>query len=157
MEALEGEARAAAARAEDGKFLTMEKIEEQFNEQELSPEEKLDNFRNEIIGIKDGEMKKKEEWEARGQKGETYNPHFDIINPELLSGAEMGIYEKFKSGGLDNKKFGVLRGDALSRFSEDDVETNPEHKSAHAFLMYLSNIIHAQELRRQMDEFKRKK
>ncbi len=132
----------------------MEKLEEQFGEQELSPEEKLGLFHEEIGDIKAGEMEKKKEWEAREKTGEAYNPHFDIIDPEFLSGAEMGIYERFKSGELNDEEFRALREEALSRFSGRNVETDPEYKSAHAFLMYLANTIHAQESRKQLDKLK---
>jgi len=133
----------------------MEKFDEQFDKQELSPEEKLGLFREEIGDIKTGEMEKKKEWEAREKTGEAYNPHFDIIDPGLLSGAEMEIYEKFKKG--EDDEFANLREEALARFKGRDVENDPEYKSAHAFLMYLGNIVNARELRRQIEKLKGKK
>ncbi|MFA5098638.1 MAG: hypothetical protein WC461_00265 [Candidatus Paceibacterota bacterium] len=135
----------------------MENFEEQLNNQELSPEEKFDNFQNEIAGIKAEEMTKKEAWEARGRKGETYNPHFDLIEPEFLSEAEMKIYEKYKKGELELEEFMDLRGEALSKFKGKDDEIDPEYKSVHAFWMYVSNIGNEQIVRRQMEKLKKKK
>jgi|GEM_PF-6557973 len=132
----------------------MENFENKEQEVELSPEEKLENFRGEITEIKEGEMEKKAEWEARGQKGAAYNPHFDGINPEFLSATEMDLYEKVKEGNLNEEKFRELCAEVAARMNKED-EDKPEHQTVDYFLMYMANIFNAQNMRKQIEKLKK--
>jgi hypothetical protein len=62
------------------------------------PKSELEIFRVEIRAILEQEMGKK-------KRGEGYNPHFNFIDPEQLTDADLLIYKKFKDKTLTRQDF----------------------------------------------------
>src|SRR3989344_1651488 len=97
----------------------MDNIEQKSNAPiEMTPEQKLEIFREEMKRIKEVEMNKKQAWEERGKTGEAYNPHFDGIDPEYLGQAEREVYEKYKNDELSVDLFYELKKSALKEYDK---------------------------------------
>lgn len=107
---------------------------------ETAPEnEQLEAFRAEIQALKDAEMAKKAEWEKRGQKGEQYNPHFDLISPDALTELDAEIYQKFLDKTLTFDEFNGARNEVnMSIPRDEDAFENPRSN----FYAYLGNSEH---------------
>lgn len=58
-----------------------------------------ESLRQEIADLKAAEMAKKE----KGSKD--YNPHFDNIEPAVLTGEDLNIYKEYKDGTLTLERF----------------------------------------------------
>ncbi len=71
----------------------MEKIEEKLNN-----EPDFESLRQKVAEIQKEEMIKKE-------KGEYYDPHFDFINPEILTEEDLIIFDKFLKKILTREEF----------------------------------------------------
>lgn len=124
---------------------------------ETTPEKKLEIFRDEIKGIKEIEMNKKQLWEGRGKTGEAYNPHFDGINPDYLKEAEREAYEKYQNDNLSADAFNELRRSALGKFSKLSVNNDEEYRTILDFWAYMSNLVGVREGRRELEKLKRKR
>lgn len=96
---------------------------EQPPQKEKSP---LDAFHEEMRGLKEAEMKKKEAWEKRGHKGEAYDPHFDDILPEFLSDKDRVIWEKIKNQTLTRRELETYR----QELAEDVRTVSPEARKS---------------------------
>jgi len=103
-------------------------------EKEKSP---LELFKEEIK-----EIKKKE-----------YDPHFDDINPEELTGEDKIIYEKFKDGSMTFKDFSDYRQNIISDVERRGVEGLTD--SRNNFFAWITNQISKSET--WMEKFAKEK
>ena len=137
----------------------MDNIEQKSNAPiEMTPEQKLEIFREEMKRIKEVEMNKKQAWEERGKTGEAYNPHFDGIDPEYLGQAEREVYEKYKNDELSVDLFYELKKSALKEYDKLSIsESNEKFRSIIDFWAHLGNLMQKRIGRRQIEELKRRK
>jgi|SRR3989338_4747868 len=125
---------------------------------EITREKKLEIFRDEMRRIKEIEMNKKQAWEERGETGETYNPHFDGINPDYLGEAEREVYEKYQNDDLNADAFNELKRLAMEKYNKLPVNiSEKEHRTIADFWAYMANRVSAREGRRQLEELRQKK
>ena len=82
----------------------------------------LDNFKNEIREWVSAELEKKKEWEERGETGQAYDPHADLIRPELLNETDMEIWKKLQNGSITNETM----ADYNRKFSEETSGEAPD-------------------------------
>lgn len=110
-----------------------------------SPEEKLEQFRQEIGLLKAQELEKKE-------KGEQYNPHFEIIEPSVLNDRDQEIYEKYKGGTLEREEFESWRNDINreKRTERPDVDSMKDPRSN--FYFWLGNQLSTKEWMERWNE-----
>lgn len=122
---------------------------------ETLPKNELEVFRDRIREIKEIEMAKKRDWERRGMKGEAYDPHFDLINPECLGETEREVYDKYQDGTLTADEFLALRD--LANEEYEKLMDGAEKTALNNFWAYLGNLVSVKEMKRQLEEMKRKK
>ncbi|MDO8676140.1 MAG: hypothetical protein Q7K16_00545 [Candidatus Azambacteria bacterium] len=122
---------------------------------ETAPKNKLEIFRDEIAIIKETEMDKKKDWENRGHEGEAYNPHFDTINPEYLGETEREVYEKYKNDNLTVEEFRALKSEAIKEYEK--LPAGDKKSTSGDFWAYVANLVNTKDLRRQLEEMRRKK
>ncbi len=121
---------------------------------ESKPKSELEIFKDVIQEIKEVEMAKKKAWEERDMKGEMYNPHFDLINPEYLREAEREVYEKYKNDTLSAEEFNALKIEANKNYEK---LPDAEKAALNDFWGYIANLVTAREGRRQLEEMKLRK
>ena len=63
----------------------------------------LEEFQGEIRSWIEVEIEKKKEWEERGETGESYDPHADLIKPDLLNETDMEIWRKLQDGSITSE------------------------------------------------------
>jgi len=82
-------------------------------------------LRQEIADLKVGEMLKKEKDKMN------YNPHFDNIDPAVLTTQDLNIYKEYKEGTLSLEKFLDYKKNFRGIENEDDPRLN--------FMAWLNN------------------
>ena len=110
------------------------------SQSEEKKEDKYEVWRQEIVDIGTAEMAKKE-------KGEKYDPHFDVLNPQELTEADLDIFRAFKEKALKKEDYALYQ-EETRRETQQGIFT----ESRSNFSAWLVNKINADlELMAQWD------
>lgn len=122
-------------------------------EQPLSPEEKLNAFRDEMRQWIAEEAAKKQAWEQRGKTGEAYDPHAEHINPDCLTDDDAAIWRETRTQTLTREHW-----DAYAQKVDEDMKTMSEHtqESRSFFKEFMANEANNILFERELEELERK-
>ncbi len=81
------------------------------------------------------------------------DPHFAKLNPEELTEEDFRIYAEYRSGGLTVEKVNEYRN---SMEFEDEGEPHTENSRA-LFAMWLANQVTKEDLKKQLEQYKKEK
>ena len=131
----------------------MNSLENKTPESEKSPEEKLQEFQQEVDSIVENEM-------ARKKRGESYDAHFENIKAEHLGTKEREVWGKFKSGKLSLEDFepefmeAMEEVDNLFRAGKSGTDYYETKKN---FWAFLNTELARQEAAKQLMELRKAK
>lgn len=111
----------------------------------------LEAFREEMRGLKEAEMRKKEAWEGRGHTGEKYDPHFDDIDPGLLADKDRVIWHKVENQTLTRKELEQYR----LELAEELKAASPEERKSRGTFQAMAVNKAAFIVKRELAEFNR--
>ena len=105
----------------------------------------LPQFREEIRAYIESELRKKKEWEARGQTGDAYDPHVDSINPAHLTEADREFWERVKKGAVTKEWVVALQQKLREEEGSMDQDTRKSRSTFQAMTTNLASSIFAEQ------------